>query len=158
MAPYQENGIGLMFRLANKRRNILIDLDIELIYSYNENADGKEVRRFFSLELERKSVSILTLNWTVVHPVTEQSPLYGLTVEDFKKSEAGFAILLKTFDDAFSQTVHSRTAYLASEIVWGGKFRPVFGRDKEGRIVLDLSKIDSYDRVELPVLNTISEN
>jgi inward rectifier potassium channel len=152
IAPYRDNEIGLMFRLANIRRNMLIDLTMEVIFSYNEDVDGKPVRRFFPLELERTSVSILTLNWTVVHPLNDQSPLYGMTLDDLKKSEAGFAILLKTFDDAFSQTVHSRTAYMASEIVWGGKFKPVFDRDDDGRIVLDLSKIDSYELVDLPDL------
>jgi len=152
VAPYLDNQVGIMFRLANMRRNILIDLNLEVIFSYNEDVDGKPVRRFFPLELERKNVSILTLNWTVVHPLNDQSPLYGMTLDDLKKSEAGFAILLKTFDDAFSQTVHSRTAYLANEIVWGGKFKPVVDRAADGRIVFDLSKIDSYELVDLPGL------
>ena len=155
VAPYRDNEVGLMFRLANMRRNILIDLDMEVIFSYNEDVNGKPVRRFFPLELERKNVSILTLNWTVVHPLNDQSPLHGMTLNDMIKSEAGFAILLKTFDDAFSQTVHSRTAYPASDIVWGGKFRPVFDRADDGRIVLDLSKIDSYDLVELPEMHSL---
>jgi inward rectifier potassium channel len=150
VAPYRENEIGLMFRLANMRRNILIDLNLELIFSYNEDVEGKTIRRFFPLELERKNVSILTLNWTVVHPLNDQSPMYGMTLDDLKKSEASFAILLKTFDDAFSQTVHSRTAYQPKEVVWGGKFKPAFDRADDGRIVLDLSMIDAYELVELP--------
>jgi inward rectifier potassium channel len=150
VAPYNDNCRGLMFRLANERRNILVDLNIEVIFSYNEDVDGKLVRRFFPLELERKAVSVLTLNWTVVHPLNDNSPLKGMTLEDLKKSEAGFAVLLKSFDDAFSQTVHSRTAYLHEEIVWGGKFRPIFERDPVGRIVLDLDKINHYDLIELP--------
>jgi inward rectifier potassium channel len=150
IAPYLESCRGLMFRIANERRNILIDLNIEVIFSYNEDVDGKLVRRFFPLELERKSVSILTLNWTVVHPLDEKSPLKDMTLEELRKSEAGFAVLLKTFDDAFSQTVHSRTSYQQDEIIWGAKFKPVFDRADDGRIVLDLSKINDYDTVELP--------
>lgn len=155
VAPYNENCRGLMFRLVNKRKNILVDLNIEVIFSYNENIDGKLVRRFFPLELERTSVSILTLNWTVVHPLDDNSPLKGMTLEYLKKSEAGFAVLLRSFDDAFSQTVHSRTAYLSEEIVWGAKFRPIFDRDSEGRIILDLSKINHFDSVDLPEMNTL---
>ena len=155
IAPYNDNCRGLMFRLANERRNILVDLNIEVIFSYNEDVDGKLIRRFFPLELERKSVSILTLNWTVVHPLNENSPLKGMTFEYLKKSEAGFAVLLKTFDDAFSQTVHSRTAYLHEEIVWGAKFRPIFDRDSDGRIILDLGKINHYDLVDLPDMQTL---
>jgi len=155
VAPYNDNCRGLMFRLANERMNILVDLSIEVIFSYNEDVDGKLVRRFFPLELERKSVSILTLNWTVVHPLNENSPLKGMTLEDLKKSEAGFAVLLRSFDDAFSQTVHSRTAYLSEEIVWGAKFKPVFDRAPDGRIILDLSKINQFDLVALPDSNVM---
>src|ERR1700759_1356972 len=59
IAPYLETCQGLMFRLANLRRNTLIDLQIEIIFSYNEEVNGKLLRRFFPLELERKRVSIL---------------------------------------------------------------------------------------------------
>jgi len=147
VAPYQENGKGLMFRLANQRRNILLDLEIELIFSYNADVNGKTVRQFFPLELERKSVSILTMNWTIVHPLTEDSPVYGMSPEQLEQTEAGFAVLLKAFDETFSQTVHSRTTYQANEIVWGAKFKPVFDRDPNGRIVLDLRKINEHEMI-----------
>ena len=149
IAPYLENGKGLMFRLANLRKNILIDLEIEIIFSFNETIDGKTTRRFFPLEVERRKVSILTLNWTVVHPLDENSPLKDMTKEDIVKTEAGFAILLRAFDDTFSQTVHTRTSYQADDIVWGAKFVPVFTRDEEGRIVLDLSKISEHQILEI---------
>ncbi|HEY0243941.1 MAG TPA: ion channel [Mucilaginibacter sp.] len=145
VAPYLENGKGLMFRLANMRRNILIDLEIEIIFSYNETVDGKSVRRFYPLDVERRKVSILTMNWTIVHPINENSPLKDLTKYDLEKSEAGFAVLLRAFDDTFSQTVHSRVAYQYHDIIWNAKFKPVFDRDTDGRIVLDLSKISDFE-------------
>jgi len=157
VAPYLENGVGLMFRLANLRMNILVDLNMEVIFSYNEDVNGKPVRRFFPLKLERRSVSILTLNWTVVHPLDDHSPLKDMTLDDLNRSEATFAILLKSFDDAFSQTVHSRTAYQNEDIIWGAKFRTVLDRADNGRIVLDLSKISDYDLVELPKLSVKAE-
>ncbi len=147
IAPYLENSRGVMFRLANLRRNILIDLEVEIIFSFNETTDGKTIRRFYPLELERSKVSILTLNWTIVHPLDENSPLKDMTKEDLEKTEAGFAVLLRAFDDTFSQTVHSRTSYQHNEIVWGAKFKPVFNRAEDGRIVLDLSKISDYEIV-----------
>lgn len=147
IAPYLENSKGLMFRLANLRRNMLIDLEIEIIFSFNEMVDGKPLRRFYPLEVERRKVSVLTLNWTIVHPLDENSPLTDMTQKDLIQSEASFAILLKAFDDTFSQTIHSRTAYQAHEIVWDAKFQPVFNRDEDGRIVLDLSKISSHELV-----------
>jgi len=155
VAPYLDNQRGLMFRLANKRRNVLLELEIEIIFSFNDHVDGKIIRRFYPLEVERKYVSLLSLNWTVVHPLDENSPIKDMTQEDMIREEAGFAVLLRAFDDTFSQTVHSRTFYTAEDMKWGAKFKPVFDRDKDGRIVLDLSKISDHELVELPVIDSI---
>jgi inward rectifier potassium channel len=144
IAPYR-GGRGIMFRLANQRRNILIDLEMEVVFSYNEEVNGKTERKFFQLELERKLVSILTLSWTVVHPLDENSPIKDITPEELEKAQAGFSVILKTFDDTFSQTVHSRTTYQYEDMVWGAKFKPVFERDDDGRVILDLSKIGDHE-------------
>jgi inward rectifier potassium channel len=144
VAPYRENGQGLMFRLANIRKNVLIDLQVELIFSYNEITNDKAVRRFFTLDVERKFVSLLTLNWTVVHPLDENSPLKDMTPEDLEKTDAAFSVLLKAFDDTFSQTVHSRTSYQYNDIVWNARFIPMFERDEDGRISLDMGKVSDY--------------
>ncbi|MGZ3764504.1 MAG: ion channel [Mucilaginibacter sp.] len=151
VAPYLETCQGLMFRLANLRRNTLIDLEIEIIFSYNEDVNGKLLRRFFPLDLERRKVSILTLNWTVVHPLDEKSPLKDMTANELQKTQASFAVLLRAFDDTFSQTVHSRTSYQFEDMVWGAKFKPAFDRDEVGRIVLDLSRISEFSNVDLPI-------
>ena len=148
VSPYRENGRGLMFRLANLRRNTLIDLQMEIIFSYNEDIAGKKGRRFFPLELERKSVSILTLSWTVVHPLDENSPLKDMTIDDLRGTQASIAVLLKAFDDTFSQTVHSRTSYLCSDIIWDARFKPTFDRDEDGRIVLDLGRINDFVKLD----------
>jgi inward rectifier potassium channel len=148
VSPYQETGKGLMFRISNLRRNVLIDLDVEVIFSYNEMMGDKPVRKFFPLELERNKVSILTLNWTIVHPLDENSPLADITPDDLEKAQASFSVLLKAFDDTFSQTVHSRTSYQYSDMVWGAKFIQMFDRDNDGRIVLDMSKISEFELVE----------
>lgn len=149
VAPYLENKKGIMFRLANMRRNMLIDLEIEIIFSFNETVDGKTIRRFYPLEVERRKVSLLTINWTIVHPLDENSPLIEMTKEDLENTEAGFAVLLRAFDDTFSQTIHSRTLYQHHDIVWGARFKPVFSRDETGRIILDLSKINEHELLEI---------
>ena len=155
IAPYLEKGKGLMFRLANLRRNMLIDLEIEIIFSYNDTVNGKVIRQFYPLDVERRHVSVLTLNWTIVHPLDEKSPLFDMTAADLERTEASFAVLLRAFDDTFSQTVHSRTAYQYHDMVWGAKFKPTFDRDEAGRIVLDLSKISAHEAYEFeqPALN-----
>ncbi|PAW93948.1 ion transporter [Mucilaginibacter sp. MD40] len=144
VAPYKDGQQGIMFRLCNIRRNVLIDIGIEVIFSYNKVIDGKPIRQFFPLELERRNVSMLTLNWTVVHPLNDSSPLAKMSRKELEETDASFAVLLSAFDDTFSQTVHSRTAYQTSDMVWYAKFVPMFERDDTGRIVLDITKINSH--------------
>ncbi|WDF53368.1 ion channel [Mucilaginibacter sp. KACC 22063] len=149
IAPYALNkGRGLMFRMANLRPNLLAEMSVEVIFSYNEIVNGKPVRRFYPLDLERSKVSIMTLSWTIVHPINEDSPMYNWTLDDFKTKNGGFAVLVKAFDDTFAQTVHSRTSYEYSEIVWGASFTPTFHTDENGQVNLDLDKISSYKLVE----------
>lgn len=155
IAPYAPTGRGLMLRLANKRRNVLINLDLELIFSYNEEVNGKIIRRFHNLKLERSKVSILTLSWTVVHPIDKDSPLFNMTAQDMEAGQASLVVLMQAFDDTFSQTVHSRTSYLYDEIVWGGKFSPTFYDDPNGLVTLDITQISDYADAELPPINQL---
>ena len=146
-SPYLDKE-AFMFRLANFRSNQLIELNISVLLSMNivEN-NGVTIRRFFPLELERNNINLLTLSWTVVHPLNEQSPLYGLTKEDLINCEAEFLIMLKAFDDSYSQTVHSRTSYKPEDIVYNAKFDKIISTDEEGIFNIDLSKVSSYSLV-----------
>ncbi|MVN21549.1 ion channel [Mucilaginibacter arboris] len=149
VAPYWDI-TGLMFRLANYRSNQLIELEVSIMLTYNATVDGKVIRQFVPLELERNRISLLTLSWTVVHPITEDSPLKTMGPDFLKTSKAEFIVMLKAFDDSFSQTVHSRTSYKDEELVWGAQFISAISLDEMGVNVLDLTKIDALQKVSLP--------
>ena len=146
VAPYQD-GKGLMFRLANYRSTQLVEIEVQVLLAINEDDHGKIISRFFPLELERKKISLLTLSWTVVHPIDEKSQINGLTAEDLDKGDAEFLVMIKAFDDTFSQTVHSRTSYQYEEIIWDAKFRPVIETDEDGILTLDMAKINAFELV-----------
>ncbi|GAB2685856.1 ion channel [Mucilaginibacter koreensis] len=149
VAPYRDGINGIMFRLANKRRNLLIDLRADVTLSFNDTIEGKIVRKFMPLKLERCGVQLLTLSWTVVHPLDDDSPLKDVSLQELQEKQATFNIILKAFDDTFSQTVQSRTSYQYNEMVWGGKFTPTFFAGENGQVILDLSKLSSYQPAEL---------
>lgn len=45
----------------------------------------------------------------------------------------------------------SRTSYVASEIVWGGKFKIMYYPNEEKtKTILDLDMINDYEKVTLP--------
>jgi inward rectifier potassium channel len=86
-------------------------------------------------------VLFLALTWTVVHPIDADSPLYGVTADDLKNSQAEFLVLLKAFDDTFSQTVFARYSYRHDEVLWGKRFAPAFSVDGNGDLILELQRV-----------------
>jgi inward rectifier potassium channel len=139
IAPYHDI-TGFEFRVVNARENQLIELHAKVVFSRFESIDGRVQRVFTSLPLERESVSFFPLNWTVVHPIDENSPLFGWTRERLIESSAEFLILLTAIDETFAQTVHSRSSYAASEVLWNVRFAPMF-RNVEGAMELDISRL-----------------
>jgi inward rectifier potassium channel len=140
IAPYQD-GHSLQFRVVNRRRNDLVELEARVLLTAVELRDGRHIRTYKSLKLEREKVLFLPLTWTIVHPIDEGSPLRGLTAEDLAAQQAEFMILLKAYDDTFSQQVLSRYSYRHDEILWNRKFAPAFDVDGEGDMVLELHKV-----------------
>jgi inward rectifier potassium channel len=148
IAPY--NGItAFEFRIANARDNQLIEADIQVMLSMKDKAKGREAKRVFhNLSLERQKVTFFSLTWTIVHPIDKESPLYGLSANDLKEADAEFLILLKAFDDTFSQTVHSRSSYKYDEIIWGAAFKSVFVDSKSGVSTIDMRIIHEIDKLK----------
>ncbi len=140
IAPYLD-GAALQFRVVNKRRNTLMELQAQVLLLTVEGAAGDFRGTYKLLSLERPGVLFFPLTWTIVHPIDEQSPLYGKTAADLAALQAEVLILIKGFDDTFSQTVHSRYSYRYDEIVWGARFTPAFQIDGEGDLVLDVDKV-----------------
>ncbi|MEO8591938.1 MAG: ion channel [Candidatus Solibacter sp.] len=144
VTAYQEIQ-SLQFRVVNRRRNDLMELEARVLLMTVEERDGQPVRRYAQLKLERDQVLFLPLTWTIVHPIDSESPLYGKTAEDLKRLQAEVLILLKAYDDTFSQTVLSRYSYRYDEIGWSERFAPAFSVDGEGDLVLELQDVGKME-------------
>lgn len=149
IAPY--NGItAFEFRIINARNNQLIEVGARVLLSKFENVDGKRIRKYYSLSLEREKVVFFPLSWTVVHPIDDQSPMHGCTREDLIAADAEFLILLTGIDETFSQTVHARSSYRAEELVWGAKFGNIFVQNEHGQITgIDMERFHAVEHVPL---------
>lgn len=132
---------SLQFRVVNRRRNNLMELEARVMLMTVESQDGKPLRQYNLLKLEREKVLFLPLTWTVVHPIDSASPLWGKTAEDLERLQAEVLILIKGYDDTFSQTVLARHSYRHDEVVWGPHFAPAFSVNEEGDLELELRKV-----------------
>jgi inward rectifier potassium channel len=147
VAPYK-SGTSLQFRIVNRRPNILMELEASILLTTVEGPPGAAVRRYQKLSLEREQVYFLPLTWTIVHPIDRESPLHQLTGADLAALQAEFLILVKGYDDTFSQTVHTRYSYRHDEIIWGAKFTPAFRIDGGSEVLLDIDKVGAFAPVD----------
>ncbi len=144
LAPFN-NGLAIMMRVAPYKNNNLIDAEAKVSVGIIMEENGSPKNKFFSLELEYEKVNSLTLSWTIVHSITENSPFYKFTAEDFANAKGEVLIFFKAFDDMFSNTVAARSSYTLQELVIGAKFVPMYHRDqKRNTTILELDKLNSY--------------
>ena len=78
-----------MFRVAPFKNATLTEAEATVTLGMAIEENGKMVNKFFQLPLELEKINTLTLSWTVVHPITDESPLHKFTKEDFEKSANG---------------------------------------------------------------------
>lgn len=145
---------SFMFRIANGARNELLEVQVRILLSMTQRINGIRVRNFYELELERQKVAFFPLDWTVVHPINEESPLYGVTPEAFSQRDAEFLVLVNAIDDTFQQMVHARSSYRWDEVVWGAKFRDMYRHKGKGQISIDLRRLHDIQHIETPTDST----
>lgn len=143
IAPYQD-GMSLQFRIANRRSNELLELEVNVLLMTVQGSPADLRRNYQKLTLERSHVYFFPLTWTIVHPIDESSPLYNKTPADLDGWQAEFLILLKAFDDTFSQSVHARYSYRHEDLVWDARFLPAFNVSDDGCLLLDLHRVSAF--------------
>lgn len=149
ISPYMDIN-GAMFRIIHERDNELVDLNVEVSLSCLDILpNGKKVRKYYPLELERNRVNFFPLNWTIVHPITEDSPLYGMSELEMKEKDSEFLIMIKAIDDTFMQQVHVRYSYHHEEVLFGVKFKPLFDSGNGQRIQVNIADLDDYREASL---------
>ena len=139
ICPY--NGIPtLMIRTANQRDNRILEAQIRLCVILNEmSQEGYQLRRFYDLELLRSQTPVFDLSWLVMHPIDQNSPLYGETIESLAEKEGEIGVMLTGLDETFSQTIHARHVYTLVNILPNRRFVDIFCRDTTGKTYINLT-------------------
>lgn len=149
VAPY-ENETALMMRMAPYKNTNLFEVEAKMTLGLSVEENGKLVNKFYQLDLELEKINSLMLSWTLVHPITKESPLYGFTEEDYKTIDGEIIVYVKTFDDMYSDNVVKRTSYTLKEVVYGAKFEMMYNRNEDDtKTILHLEKLNSYKKVSL---------
>ena len=145
VAPYRDK-TGFMFRIVNGRNNQLIEVGAVVMFARFVNENGRTVRRFDVMDLERRKVTFFPLAWTIVHPIDEKSPLFGLSQQDIISMDGEILILLTAVDETFVQTVHARSSYKPASIKFGHKFANIYNDVADGEpMSIDVRKLSKTE-------------
>ena len=133
VAPF-ESVPSLMFRVANERGNQVVEAQVRVAMLISEEtSEGETIRRNIDLHLRRNVSTVFALSWTIVHPLTAESPFVTHTREQLLAGRAEVIASLIGLDDAFNQTIHSRHSWTMEEIVWNARFADIMGTLPDGR-------------------------
>lgn len=149
ISPYNESERGLMIRLVNRNDDQLINVNASMILSWLDDINGKKERRFKKLDLEFAHIDMLVSSWTIVHPISDTSPMKGWNLEMLKELNVELFLQVDAYDQTYSQQIHTRASYKSDEIIWGAKFRKVLGSNDKGEAILKLDEFDDYDLMPL---------
>jgi inward rectifier potassium channel len=144
ISPYKGQK-ALMIRVVPFKNTNFTDAKAKITLGMSVEENGARTNKFYTLDLELDRINALSLSWTLVHAITEESPLYNFTEDDFKKTHGEILVFITTFDDMFSNTVAARTSYTFNEIIYGAKFETMYNRSKDGtKTILYLDKLNQY--------------
>lgn len=133
----------LTVRLGNDREGAIMDAQVHAtMFRTHRTAEGVTMYRMKELKLARNRTSALGRTFTLIHHVDEESPLRGLTPEDWEKDEVELLINVVGTDDTLLQPVYGRARYLPHEVKWGARFDDVLEELPNGKLRLDARKFD----------------
>jgi inward rectifier potassium channel len=137
----------LMFRVANRRRNYIVEAEITVsVLRLERTAEGQELRRFHDLKLQRSRTPIFALSWTVFHVIDRDSPLYGATHQSLTKDGVEIICSIAGIDETFAQPVHARFGYAAEDIRWNTRLADIMLVQDGGSRTIDYTRF--HDTVD----------
>ncbi len=149
IAPYQD-GESFQFRIVNKRKNKIVDLEAIVLFTCLEERGAEIKRGYHTLSLERDKVALFPLNWTIVHPITENSPLYKKSEADLRRMNGEFIVKIKGYDETYAQLVHLNCSFSTQSLIWGVRFKKMYFDVPGEGVVLHLDKIDDTEPISAP--------
>jgi inward rectifier potassium channel len=138
----------VMLRLANERHNRIIEASATLSLVRTEvNAQGESYLRIHDLSLIRQRTPVFALTWTLIHPIDEQSPLYGLSAAQLAADRSRIVVSVTGHDETMAASVYAGNEYEAADLVFDCRFVDILQITPEGDRVIDLTRFHDIEPV-----------
>jgi len=136
---------SLMFRMVNARDTHIVNmsLSVSALIPYTSN-EGIKIRRFKKLKLDNSHNPTFALSWTAMHPITDESPFFGKSLEEIYKDDIIVFVSLTGIDHILSQNIHACHRYSAMSIVKAKKFVDILDTTEKDKFILDYEKFHDF--------------
>jgi inward rectifier potassium channel len=136
------NGIPtLMFRAANQRSNFIVEAVFRVsILKPEVSVEGHVIRRLHDLKLIRAETPVFSMSMTVMHPIDQDSPLYGITYQELTQWQTQIVVMLTGLDETLSQNIHASHFYAIENLYWNRRFVDVIELQPNGDRHIDYTK------------------
>lgn len=136
------NGVPtLMFRAANQRSNFIVEATFRVsILKPELSTEGHIIRRLHDLKLMRSETPVFSMSMTVMHPIDQDSPLYGVTHQELTQWQTQIVVMLTGLDETVSQNIHASHFYAIEDLYWNRQFVDVIELQPNGDRHIDYTK------------------
>src|SRR6185312_11492889 len=141
----------LMFRMANWRRNRIVEARLSVVMLITERTrEGEVMRRQIDLPLVRDKTTVFFLTWSAMHLIDDRSPFFGPGALDrLRAQQAEVYLGLTGLDETIGQVIHVRKQYALDDIVSGARFADVLSTGEDGTRVIDYRKFHDVVPIDL---------
>ena len=105
------------------------------------------MRRFVPLRLQFDHLITFPAVLTIRHPIDEESPLFKMTPEDFRRLDVRIMASIVGVDTVIVAPVQSHTDYYQDQIKWNRRFVEIYDQSKEHEWTVDNGRIDETEDI-----------
>ncbi|MEL6122219.1 MAG: ion channel [Bacteroidota bacterium] len=142
VTDYLQGMRAFKFRIVNGGHNELMNISASVIATWIDESKGQAERKYEVLSLERDSITMFPMNWTIVHPITEDSPFADLDdITAARRKALEIMVHISAYNDMYQNQVHINHSYSCDEIHYDRDFAMMYAQEDD-HIRLDLSRLD----------------
>jgi len=139
---------ALMLRVANLRHQAMAEAEFRVMLIRNEMVkEGEMMRRFYALPLQFDRLITFPVAITIRHIIDEKSPLYGLTAEDLKASDARVLASIVCIDTVIPAPIQSQQDYTWRDIHFGHRFVEIYTDLDDNKFTVDYGLLHEIEKV-----------
>lgn len=153
----RDGELALMFRVGDMRKSHIIGAGIRAQLIKTKQTKEGEILSQYQIELDIGTdgcASDLFFIWPMimVHKINSDSPFYSMSANDMLHDKFEIVVILEGTVESTGQTTQARSSYLNGEILWGHRFDPVVGynKDRQG-YEIDYAKFNETIQVDTPL-------